>query len=335
MDQSILTWLLAFLLTVSKCRTIQKKCVSTYFYSLCLFFSSCASFAYWYSVWSVSVFLSHLFCSPRTHDNGCYKKGPYCSPCSGFDNDNDTDTRNISTNTLWYVDVWRLFFCGAPGQDMTVLDSRVYTWQEDLRWSGWFGVYWTDMNRMNCSAFGTLYSGLFRYSECISNGVFSRNSQTSIIDPSIFFGTSLRNCGSWGDDLLFMESQVLFPPKCAVNPLDTPVGNPSWGWHEHQMHLRRSLRLAWSSRILFLFKNSIFQSWWCLMYVPRPSKRIKIQPPGLFLVVKGHKFHTLEEDSGNCIRLDDCGWIFLFHNCSWIHRRARQIYPIYPILECI
>lgn len=34
-----------------------------------------------------------------------------------------------------------LFFWGAPGQDMTVLDSRLYTWQEDLRWFGWFGVY--------------------------------------------------------------------------------------------------------------------------------------------------------------------------------------------------
>ena len=29
------------------------------------------------------------------------------------------------------------------------------------------------------------------------------------------------------------------------------------------------------------------------MYIPRPSKGIKFQPPGLFLVVKKHKFHTL------------------------------------------
>ena len=29
------------------------------------------------------------------------------------------------------------------------------------------------------------------------------------------------------------------------------------------------------------------------IYIPRPSKGIKFQPPGLFLVVKGHKFHTL------------------------------------------
>lgn len=34
-----------------------------------------------------------------------------------------------------------LFFLGAPGQDMTVLESRLYTWQEDLRWFEWFGVY--------------------------------------------------------------------------------------------------------------------------------------------------------------------------------------------------
>ena len=120
------------------------------------------------------------------------------------------------------------FFTGrpaSPGQDMTVLDSWVYTWQEDLRWFGWFGVYRTDMNRMNCSAFGILYSGLFRYSECISNGVFSRNSQTSIIDPSIFFGTLLTK-------LWFMRG---WPPvhgitilhistKFAVNPLGICVG---------------------------------------------------------------------------------------------------------------
>ena len=30
-----------------------------------------------------------------------------------------------------------------------------------------------------------------------------------------------------------------------------------------------------------------------LTWIPRPSKGIKFQPPGLFLVVKGHKFHTL------------------------------------------
>ena len=29
------------------------------------------------------------------------------------------------------------------------------------------------------------------------------------------------------------------------------------------------------------------------LYMYRPSKGIKFQPPGLFLVVKGHKFHTL------------------------------------------
>lgn len=28
-------------------------------------------------------------------------------------------------------------------------------------------------------------------------------------------------------------------------------------------------------------------------YIPRPSKVIKLQPPGLFFVAKGHKFHTL------------------------------------------
>ena len=30
-----------------------------------------------------------------------------------------------------------------------------------------------------------------------------------------------------------------------------------------------------------------------MTYLPRPSKGIKFHPPGLFLVVKGHKFHTL------------------------------------------
>ena len=28
-------------------------------------------------------------------------------------------------------------------------------------------------------------------------------------------------------------------------------------------------------------------------YTPRPSKGIKFQPPGLFLVIKGYKFHTV------------------------------------------
>ena len=32
---------------------------------------------------------------------------------------------------------------------------------------------------------------------------------------------------------------------------------------------------------------------WCPVGILRPSKGIKLQPPGLFLVVKGHKFHTL------------------------------------------
>ena len=86
------------------------------------------------------LFFYLMFCSRTNHDNGCYKKGPYCSPCSDFDNDNDTDNRNIS-QTHCDMSMSGLFFWGVPGQDMTVLDSRLYTWQEDLRWFGWFGVY--------------------------------------------------------------------------------------------------------------------------------------------------------------------------------------------------
>ena len=197
-------------------------------------------------------FSIYIFCSRTNHDNGCYKKGPYCSPCSGFDNDNDTDNRNISTYTLWYVDVWTVF-CGAPGQDMTVLDSRLYTWQEDLRWFGWFGVYWTDMNRMNCSAFRILYSGLFRYSECMTNGVFSRNSQTSITDPSIFLAHYYEIVVHEGMTSRSWNHNTTYFHQICGESIWVPF-DESWGWHELQMHLRRSLRLAW-----------------CLMYVPRPS----------------------------------------------------------------
>ena len=162
--------------------------------------------------------------------------------------------------------MYGLFFAGSSAKTWPyLLDSRVYTWQEDLRWFAWFGVHWIDMNRMNISAFGILYS------DCISNdGFFSRNSQTFIIDP--FFGTTLLNGGSQGDDLPFMDFALswnyrVFPSNSRSIrwvPLDE-----SWGWHEHQMHLRRSLRLAWSSRIHF--RDSIFQTWWCLMYPPQET----------------------------------------------------------------
>lgn len=198
-------------------------CVSTYFYSLFLCFSSRASFAYWYSVWSVSVFLSHAFVLERIMIMVAIRKALIALlvlvlimimimiP-----------TIETYLHTHCDMSMSGLFFWGAPGQDMTVLDSRLYTWQEDLRWFGWFGVYWTDMNRMNCSAFGILYSWLFRYSECISNEVFSRNSQTSIIDPSIFVGTSLTKLWCMrGWPPVHGIHGVLFPPNLRVNLLGT------------------------------------------------------------------------------------------------------------------
>ena len=200
----------------------QNLCVSTYFYSLFLCFSSCASFAYWYSVWSVSVFLSHVFVLERIMIMVAIRNAIIALLVLVLIM---IMIRTIETYLHTHCDMSMsgLFFCWAPGQDMTVLDSRLYTWQEDLRLFGWFGVYWTDTNRMNCSAFGILYSGFFRYSECISKGVISRNSQTSIIDPSIFLAhhyAKLWFMRGWppvhGITILHIST------KFAVNPLGTP-----------------------------------------------------------------------------------------------------------------
>ena len=44
----------------------------------------------------------------------------------------------------------------------------------------------------------------------------------------------------------------------------------------------------------FFFDRMDFQGpYFFDIHIPKPSKNIKFQPPGLFLVAKGHKFHTL------------------------------------------
>ena len=49
---------------------------------------------------------------------------------------------------------------------------------------------------------------------------------------------------------------------------------------------------------------------------PKPSKGVKFQPPGLFLVVKGLKFHTLEG--------------FRFGDCSCHSFRVRHKQEVSP-----
>ena len=49
----------------------------------------------------------------------------------------------------------------------------------------------------------------------------------------------------------------------------------------------------WSNLTSILYQDGLSRHEVCQKYIPRPSKGVKFQPLGLFLVVKGLKFQTL------------------------------------------